>query len=125
MRLSMPFFPAELGSDSVGAILHAGDVGEWTGDLAEPAQCRSCRTSSLFVSQTVGWQTGTKVRSVPYGTARRLFIGVYPFRVDRQKLQSGSLRPGQAYRNAGLSSQQEEASGQAGRTAAGAVDELR
>lgn len=56
---------------------------------------------------------------------RPFVIGVYPFRADRRKRQSGSLRPGPAFRKAELSSPQEEASGLAARTVAGAVDELR
>ncbi len=121
----MSSFSVERGSGNIGVILHAGDAGEWTGELAEPAQCRSYRASALYVSQTAGGRTGTTVGGVPCGTASRLFIGVYPFRADRRKRRSGSLRPGPAFRNAELSSQQEEASDLAVRTTAGAVDELR
>lgn len=64
-------------------------------------------------------------RSTSSKTGRDLFIGVYRFLADRRKRQSGSLRPVPAFRNAELSSPQEEASDLTAGTAAGADDELR
>jgi hypothetical protein len=69
-------------------------------------------------------QIGAKAGSTSKA-GRDLFIGVCPFRAGRRKRQSGSLRPVPAFRNAELSSPQEEASDLTARTTAGAVDELR
>jgi len=71
------------------------------------------------------WADRDHSRRCALRTASRLFIGVYPFRADRRKRQSGFLRPGLAFRNAEFSSPQEEASDLAACIVAGAVDELR
>ncbi len=81
-----------------------------------------CESASF--SGSAGLQIGAKAGSTSK-TGRDLFIGVCPFLVDRRKRESGSLRPVPAFRNAELSSPQEEASDLTAGIAAGADDELR
>ena len=91
-------------------------------DLVRPWCCSRMRVRFLL---RLGRFTDRGKAGSTSKTGRDLFIGVCPFLVDRRKRQSGSLRPVPAFRNAELSSPQEEASDLTAGTAAGADDELR
>lgn len=65
----MRSFRVELGSDAVAVIVHAGDVGEWTGGLAEPAQF-------AFVSQTAGGRRRQSRKRALATVCQPLFIAV-------------------------------------------------